>query len=43
MNAVEQKYAAISAIHNYQLTEVQYEEKATDKLENSFAGMWGKV
>jgi len=42
MNAVEQKYAAISAIQNGQLTEVQEEEKATDKLENSFAGMLGK-
>jgi len=43
MEAVEQQYAAMAAAQNGILTVEQSEQKATDKLEQSYAGMLGKT
>jgi ferrous iron transport protein B len=43
MDVVEQHYAGIAATQNDTLTVVQSEQKATDKLEQSYAGLLGKT
>jgi ferrous iron transport protein B len=43
MDAVERYYANIAATQNDTLTIVQSEQKATDKLEQSYAGLLGKA
>lgn len=43
MDAVEQQYAGLSATQNGELTKEQQEQKATDKLEQSYAGILGKA
>ncbi|KAA5537063.1 ferrous iron transport protein B [Taibaiella lutea] len=43
MDAVEKHYTTIAAAQNDALTIIQSEQKATDKLEQSYAGLLGKT
>lgn len=42
MDTVERKFAALSALQHDTLSVAQQEQKATDRLEQSYAGMLGK-
>jgi len=43
MDAVEQHYTGLAIAQHSELTKIQQEQKATDKLEQSYAGLLGKT